>query len=647
MTKVRFINIVRVVGLFLVLTYHLFSNYLPGGFFGVDIFFTFSGYLITSIIILTFENKGNFKFLPYIERRFLRIFPSLFFSIMFTLPFFKFISPDFSVGIDKQITGALGFVTNYYEILTGGSYEAQLIPHLYVHTWSLALELHYYLLWGLFAGLVIYAISKSKGSKENKVNLLKILLTVSSILIAIASYVNMQFLFSKDYSQSFLYFATNTHIYPFFIGSAIATFFGIQISPELSQSIKAKAKGIKAFSIITFIISLGVIIALCIKFKFEDAFTYRFGFLIISVLASLLILSARLLHEAINPERKDLRIINYLADLSYSIYLFHWPFYIVFSNIFNSNYLAAGLTLIASFAFSNFVLYVIEPLFYKRSYSDETKEKSSNVRKYVSIAVVAVLSISCMVINTNIFLNKLDVSALEEEQMVGAAVQSIDKIDSVKTGLDKISETAFAQKDGIPDFDKLETTVTKKQTKETTVTPTVAPEVTIKKVVNPDASNRNVTIIGDSVAMGARKSLQQAIPNCYVDAQGSRNLMDGYSILAGLKKSDSLGNVIVVALGTNGCDPWKEYIDKIIADFSPDHKVIFVTPYDGHWGPRWWSYRTTEYLRSLNGKYPNVKIADWAARISQRPELLGSDKIHIGGNQTAINMFVNTIVEQL
>ena len=47
-----------------------------------------------------------------------------------------------------QIAGVLGFMTNFYELLTGGSYESQFIPHLFVHNWSLAVEVHYYILWG-------------------------------------------------------------------------------------------------------------------------------------------------------------------------------------------------------------------------------------------------------------------------------------------------------------------------------------------------------------------------------------------------------------------------------------------------------------------------------------------------------------------
>lgn len=53
---------------------------------------------------------------------------------------------------------SLGFVTNYFEIIKGGTYKSNLIPHLYVHTWSLALEFQYYLFWGISCKFLQFVI---------------------------------------------------------------------------------------------------------------------------------------------------------------------------------------------------------------------------------------------------------------------------------------------------------------------------------------------------------------------------------------------------------------------------------------------------------------------------------------------------------
>ena len=62
---------VRVIGLFLVLLYHFFKTAFPGGFIGVDIFFTFSGYLITALLIDEYSRNKKIDLLGFYKRRFL------------------------------------------------------------------------------------------------------------------------------------------------------------------------------------------------------------------------------------------------------------------------------------------------------------------------------------------------------------------------------------------------------------------------------------------------------------------------------------------------------------------------------------------------------------------------------------------------
>ena len=234
MTKVRWINLVRVVGLSLVLIYHFFRDTLPGGFFGVGVFFTFSGYLITSLIVKEFRRNKTFAISQYLKKRTIRIFPPLLFSIIFTLPFVKLLPSDFTAGFDKQLAGAIGFATNYFEIFNGGSYEARLLPHLYIHTWSLAMEMHYYLLWGLFCFVAVQVLKVIAKKEKLKVGAFKALLFFASLVVARSSYLHMQNLFNLHSNISVAYFATTSHIYPFFIGSIFGLLFGIEVPDKVS-----------------------------------------------------------------------------------------------------------------------------------------------------------------------------------------------------------------------------------------------------------------------------------------------------------------------------------------------------------------------------------------------------------------------------
>ena len=124
----------------MVLIYHFFPSILPGGFIGVDVFFTFSGYLITVLLIDEVSRTHRIDYLGFMRRRFYRIVPPLVLMVLICTPLALLVRNDFIAGIGRQITSVIGFVTNYYEILTGGITKNQFKPTHYLHTWSLAMR---------------------------------------------------------------------------------------------------------------------------------------------------------------------------------------------------------------------------------------------------------------------------------------------------------------------------------------------------------------------------------------------------------------------------------------------------------------------------------------------------------------------------
>lgn len=667
MTKVRWFSSIRVLGLILVLIYHLFKSWLPGGFLGVDIFFTFSGYLITSLIVAEVSRDGKFDFLRYVKKRFMRIFPFLFFSIVMTLPFFCLISSDFLAGIDKQISGALGFVTNYFEILSGGSYESQLLPHPYIHTWSLAVELHYYLLWGLCNLGVIFVLKKIQPKMGKNIFIYKCVLVLSLVVMTVLSYCNMQRWFNSKPEMSIAYFDTMSHIYPFFIGSILGVVFGLKLPDCISSKLKRKASYLAPFSIILFSLSVIAEIVLCAKTKFDSPFTYKYGFLISSFLTVLLIFSCRVLHEILPESIEESSFLKHISDISYYMYLFHWPLYIVFSNVWQSNAITAIVTIVVSYLFSVFLYFIVEKLFYSPSYVDRKKR----CNKKFAVSFAGLVLVVCCVFGLRVYMNRVEVSKLEEDMIVGNINQNLDVMSNMKSGLNRMNSNPFLQKNGIDNSDILKSDTNEAeqseekesaqsdkresaQSDERESARSDKRESAQNEEKGPSQSeveegnvNIKVSIIGDSVALGARSSLRNNIKDSYVDTAGSRNLHEGYDLIMSLQESNTLGECVVVALGTNTCDGWESYVQKIINDIKPGHRLVFVTPYDGRWEEDWGSYKTTQYLRTLPEKYPFVTIADWAATISKKKELLGSDKIHIGGNTEGINMFTNVVIDAI
>jgi peptidoglycan/LPS O-acetylase OafA/YrhL len=140
----------RAVAVIPVILFHAGFKTFSGGFVGVDIFFVISGYLITSIILSEME-EGTFSLLNFYERRARRILPALFFVMFACLPFaWLWLVPADMTGFSESLAAVSAFASNVLFWRTSGYFEtaAELKPLL--HTWSLAVEEQYYLLFPLF-----------------------------------------------------------------------------------------------------------------------------------------------------------------------------------------------------------------------------------------------------------------------------------------------------------------------------------------------------------------------------------------------------------------------------------------------------------------------------------------------------------------
>lgn len=136
----------RALAFLLVFFFHLNSNWLPGGFLGVDLFFVISGFLITTIILNDID-KNKFSFLSFYEKRVKRIAPAYFallIAVAIIAPFF-FLYTDLGTLKGTLLRSSL-FISNL-AFQSGNSYfGAQLSENPLLHTWSLAIEMQFYLI---------------------------------------------------------------------------------------------------------------------------------------------------------------------------------------------------------------------------------------------------------------------------------------------------------------------------------------------------------------------------------------------------------------------------------------------------------------------------------------------------------------------
>ena len=578
--RIKWFSLIRITGLLLVLLYHFFQTLFPGGFFGVDVFFTFSGFLITSLLLEEFGQKGQIDLLGFFRRRFYRIFPPVVLMILVTMPFTFLVRQDYVAGIGSQIAGVLGFMTNFYEMLTGGSYESQFIPHLFVHNWSLAVEVHYYILWGL-AVWFLSKRAKSSGQLRGTV----FLLSSAAFIISFLSMFIGSFIVS---SYSTVYFSSFTHVYPFFLGSVLATLVGVRQTTTLVKRLN-NTWDLKQ-SLLVFGAGLGVLLLLTFFVKFTYLFAYLIGFLLASLAAIAMILATRVLHEK-TPNIEEPKVISFLADTSYAVYLFHWPFYIIFTQLMG-NLPAVILTTVFSYLFATLSFYVIEPLIAGKTTGLLQKAKEIPHIKTIFASSSGILTLITLIV----MIIAPQVGAFETDLTVNGLKQAQTNLTRTKTMADQTEASRYNIADG-------------------------------------------VSIIGDSVTLRATPGLQEVLPDAQTDGQVSRNTKQANAIMLNNSQNKALPKIVVIATGVNNPEDYKADIDSLVTNLPKGHQLVLVTPYEGDTSQETQPYveQYASYAREVAQKYPYIEIADWNQVSKDHPDIWkGTDQVHFGNDNTKL-----------
>ena len=280
-----------------VIFYH--SELLSGGFLGVDIFFVISGYLISSIIYKEFIKTKSFSFSNFYQKRIRRLIPALLIVIIFsTIVAYIFLLPGSFKEYVYSIISSTFFGSNIFFHYSGQSYGANILSiKPFLHTWSLAIEEQYYLIYPVFFILVAKYFFK-------KINAIIILAILISIIFSISI---------EDTHSSFNFYMLPSRAWELLAGGALAVFdINMKkniIKGDISQKILPK-------------IGLGMIFYSFIFF--EDAGNLPLYYSLVPVIGCCLILYSN--------NKKDL-VVRFLSNkflvgiglISYSLYLWHHP----------------------------------------------------------------------------------------------------------------------------------------------------------------------------------------------------------------------------------------------------------------------------------------------------------------------------------
>lgn len=570
----------RAIAVLGVLFYHADFDWMVGGFLGVDVFFVLSGFLITTIILEEYGRTGRIDFRRFYLRRARRLLPALFVMLFVVGCLTLFVYRDAARAFASDATSALFYVTNWWYVFAEQSYfEFTGRPPLLRHLWSLAVEEQFYLIWPV----VVYLLLR-RGS-TSWVRWVALGLAVASTLWM--AFLAIQLRMPEYNDPSRIYFGTDAHIMGLLIGAALATMWRPgQLSPNISRAARAAVTttGIAALlAVIYFLVFVG---------QFTP-WLYRGGFLGLAIIVAVLIAAAT--HPGVAfGAWLGTQPLRYLGQRSYGIYLWHWPIFMMtrpqldvpWEGIANLA-VRLGLTLAVAELSYRFIEMPIRRGDLGRLWNTVGPRIGASVVTFI-IAVTVALGVALFNIPRPSFAEGLPAD-------VALAIGNTQEV--------------------LIDTDELvaEPPVPAPQSDEGAQSPA------------PDA-NRNgpLTVLGDSVVLGARTAITNEIPGARVDAEVAR--MPGAFVgrIKRLDRRERLADTVVLHPATNGVLPapmLREMLD-LLSDYS---RVVVVNSSM----PRTWRKPNNEVIAEVVPEYPNAVLVDWYGISRNRPEFFASDGIHL------------------
>lgn len=574
----------RALAVLLVVAYHIYPQYVTGGYIGVDIFFVISGFLITSLLIREYTEKGKIQLKQFWLRRARRLLPALLTVIGVSSTAALLIGGDALVGIGRQIIGALTFSNNWVEINAGTNYFSLGSPHLFTNFWSLAVEEQFYALWPFVVVLLMTIPSLIKRFRIG-VGL--------SVALSIGSAILMALLINST-DPTRVYYGTDTHAFGLMIGAGLAFWGNARYAAALKRGAKNPSAGFKHAFVLQLCAGISLLLLLVASFYLSQGLplTYRGGLYGVSLLAAAVIVCVI---SVSGPLRKILeyRPLRFIGQRSYGIYLWHWPIFVLAHYWFGpglNQTVAAVITLtttaICAVLSYRYIEAPVRRIGFKRLLHNAIKKEAAmldasittwKLRPHPLLLVALVLSA------TTVTAVLSAPSTTKAEQRVAAGKALIASQQKAKA------------------------------------------QVAARKKHQP-ITGTDITLVGDSVSLASAPELQAAFPGIYIDAKVSRSMRrGGLETIEQLLQAKTMRSVLVVALGTNGYYG-DGYIDRLMREVGKNRFVIFVTSH----APVEWAEPNNQTLRSLQPNYPNMFIADWDTAIAAHPDYLGPDGIHPG-----------------
>lgn len=676
----------RALAVLAVIAYHLNPAWLPGGFLGVSLFFTLSGYLVTDLIVQEWETNGRFDLKRFWIRRARRLLPAMLGVLVVIVILSLVFDPVRKHALQGDVLAALIYMNNWWFILRDVSYFESFGPASPLgHFWSLAIEEQFYLLWPL---LLLPALRRMP-----RMRIIRWMLG-----LALGSAVLMAVLYVPGTDPSRVYYGTDTRIFAILIGAALAM---VWPSVKLKKGASPKAR----FALnATGVGGLLLLALACYKVDEYQPFLYRGGFFLLALLSAVLI--AVMAHpENRIANRKFTGWLRWIGKRSYGLYLWHYPIVVLTTPTTAADEVSLwriALQLAATFFIAELSWRFLEVPLRELGLRPwlrqlrRTLDSTPTMRKgFAATAIVGLLLFSAGTVGlyaAGPVKNGSEAAALPPDGQPGAgATEPPEKSAPTAKPADEAGKslastspttasttaapsgkpttgespvaavptpqpTASPLASAIPPSDSAEVTAIPSEElpdAEASITPdseaTAQPPIDgeeqggeqspgSSEQAKPAASPAPVaskqpakpkpqpaiTAIGDSVILDVQPYVEKDFHGIVVDGKIGRQMADAAKTISKLKEEGQLGHTIILELGTNGPFTSKQ-MDRMLAELTDAKNIVLVNTRV----PRTWERTVNKALKNAAAEDSRITLVDWHGESAGKSNYFAEDGVHL------------------
>jgi len=301
---VRALDGMRAVAVILVVLFHLRVPGFASGYLGVDVFFVLSGFLITSLLIAEMERDGRIALVAFWSRRVRRLLPALALLLLAVAMVTWLTATYFErASIRGDLLASTAYVANWRFIATSSYFLNTGVESPLQHTWSLAIEEQFYLLWPLVLAGAMALFHRARLS-----------VSIIAVFGVIASAVAMAWLFGPDGVER-AYMGTDARLFEPLVGALGAV---LVATPGARSWLERHGRPILWLGVLVVLADMAVI-------RPGDAYYFDGGALGFSVGTLMIVAPLWVGRGGAAEAGLSARPVAWIGVISYGIYLWHWP----------------------------------------------------------------------------------------------------------------------------------------------------------------------------------------------------------------------------------------------------------------------------------------------------------------------------------